>query len=216
MREKTKLLLLAVMPLMACLPQPELRITSVRLLQTEEMVAGGVTNSEENVNAVGLMLYTLESNVDLEKAANEYGSTISYSAKTCDSNIKIDGTPYVFASAHKTYYMLMDYKSVRGSLYNLANNPEEICITVHIAGMHPLGSASSKVIRYSLDEELIEDLKKYEQRGGQIRFWKSKQLQQPRTETIKKGQASQSQDHKQTVNKPGQTPISSDTQNHND
>jgi hypothetical protein len=169
------LVLVLLATLASCLANPGVSVLSAQLLQVKSDVSDDRGN---HVTAVGYLLLTLASDIDWVSVAAQREAELWYTAETCDSRVKINGWPYLYASGGGTYSMLVAYKDVKGSLYDLASRPEDICITVGLGSMNPLSSLRSSELRYPLGDGLREALQRYASRGGQVEFQMSVDCQQ--------------------------------------
>jgi hypothetical protein len=169
------LVVVLLVSLTSCLANPGVSVLSAQLLQVKSDVPDDRGN---RVTAVGYLLLTLASDIDWAGVAAQHEAELWYTAETCDSHVKINGWPYLYASGGGTYSMLIAYKDVKGSLYDLASRPEDICITAGVGSMNPLSSLRSRMVRYALSDGLREALQGYASRGGQVEFQMSVDCQQ--------------------------------------
>lgn len=153
--------------LTSCKSRPEISVRSADLMIAETQVSDGVGNS---VFAVGHLKIALGSDVDLVGLAVERSGGLWFSARTCESHVNLSVWPYLFPGDDRTYFALVAYKDAKDGAYNLAANPEEICITVGIGSMNPVDNARSKEVRYELPGDLKRNLVAYDDGGGTVDF----------------------------------------------
>jgi hypothetical protein len=153
--------------LASCVQRPNIRVSSARFLQTTTVVSD---DSGNQVFGVGYLLLTIVSDTDLAAYAATYGANFWYSAETSGSHVKMEGWPYLYALGPSSYQILLAYKSRKEPLYNLATQPEDVCIKVRIGSMNPLINPNSKVSSYSLGEPLRKELRAYELASGTVEF----------------------------------------------
>jgi hypothetical protein len=168
------ILLLTLLGLASCFSQPKINVNSVNFLQKRTLVPDG---GKKQLSAVGYLIITIISDTDLNKLAKKYGSLTFNSIETCDSQISMDAWPYPISVNTQSYALLVSYKNNtafsqkmkdKTFKYNLATKPEDLCITVGVGGMHPLGNTESKVLRYSLSPSQLVELQNYDQEVGMV------------------------------------------------
>ena len=176
MNAKSLPLLLSIIAMASCQTMPQLNVSPARLLQTQTTVRDGQGNE---VSAVGYLLLPFESNSDLVALAAARGGFLRQSAETCDSRIMLDGWPYIFDSEQNKYNVLIAFRATTGVAYNLAANPEDLCVRVGVGGtMSPLDIKRSSTITYPLDGTLREELRTYAAQGGAVELQLSSDCRQ--------------------------------------
>lgn len=153
--------------LASCIQSPNIRVSSARFLQTTTVVSDDTGN---HLSVVGYLLFIIVSDTDLAAYQGGHDANVWSKAETCGSHVKMEGWPYPYALNPASYQLLVAYKGRNGSLYNLATQPEDVCITVGIGSMNPLRNAHSNVSRYSLSEPMRKELRGYELAGGAVEF----------------------------------------------
>jgi hypothetical protein len=166
MRSKNLFLLMSIIAMASCQSIPEMNPSPAQLLQTQTTVRDSQGNE---VSAVGYLLLRFESTSDLTALAVSRGGFLTQSAQACDSNIMLDGWPYIFDSEQDSYSALVAFRgTTAGVTYNLAMRPEDICMRVGIGGTMNPAASSSSTIRYPLSEATREELRGYEGKGGTV------------------------------------------------
>jgi hypothetical protein len=165
MQSRSLLFLLSVIATVSCQSIAEINALQARLLQTQTAVRDSQGNE---VSAVGYLLLRFESNSSLTTLAASRGGFLTQSARTCDSNVELEGWPYIFDSENDAYTALVAFRSTTGDAYNLAMRPADICMRVGVGGTMNPAATGSNTIRYSLSEAMREELQAYEAKGGSV------------------------------------------------
>ena len=105
---------------------------------------------------------TVISPVDLVDYAKKNRYNLWYSVIGCNSGVELTKWPYIYKvqddnKQHYLFDFIFDYKWIdySGRHYNLASNPEELCIVVGGASMNPFTGAKSKLTRLVLTDDFI-------------------------------------------------------------
>jgi hypothetical protein len=161
------LALAASSALTGCISIPDLRVSSVELLTTRTAVSD---DAKESFDALGYLKVDFVADADLFVRAREFGSEPRFFVGTCDKRVLFGGWTKLFVDGVNSYTALVEYKDLEGSSYNLASQPEDICMYVRFIGtMNPrIYMARSNVIRFPLSDELKEELRKYDSGNGTI------------------------------------------------
>lgn len=123
-----------LMGLASCLANPEVRVSSAKLLTAKAVLSDDAGN---RVSAVGYLVVGLTSDVDLVKFAGERDAELWFRAETCETHVKVSAWPYLLAGGENSYTGLIAYKDIKGGSYNLASRSEDLCMTVGIGSMNP-------------------------------------------------------------------------------
>jgi hypothetical protein len=161
----------------------ELKAHGVSLIEEPtEFIAKGhkYSSKDSKVLATGMLRIDVETNVDMKALSFEKGINIWFKAEFCDAKTELWNSTslYELPSANeseKKYALLVDYKndrsfSTKTAIYNLANKQERICVRVGGADKAPFTLIQSNVVELTLDEQLVERIRRYEARGGEVRF----------------------------------------------
>lgn len=157
------LCLLALALLTSCVSIPPLKIKSVELLTTKTKIS----DYYGNVSYIkGYLLFTIESDKDLAALARENESAVVVRAEGCRTRIEMGGSSRVYANDPSHNLAVVAYKGTSINPYNLANQPEDICLEIGLGENMNLFKNSTVRLRYNITDELLRAIRDFDREDG--------------------------------------------------
>ncbi|WP_157288548.1 hypothetical protein [Uliginosibacterium gangwonense] len=125
--------------------------------------------SDHYGNAVyikGYLLFTIESGKDLAALARENDSMVVAQAEGCRSHIKMDVRSWVYANDPSHNLVIVSYKHTGINPYNIAIQPEDICLEIGLGENMNLFKNSKVRLRYVITDELLQSIRVFDREDG--------------------------------------------------
>lgn len=152
-----------------CTTNIKAEVSQLELLRDYTTISG----TDESIRVKGWVRGVVTTDREILSFIEDRGHVQSSRIALCKSDLDIGSWTKLYQvpnSAENEYYFVFQYKSWPQDQwqYNLIDDPEELCFQVAAAEMNPFVSIISEKIPFSLPDELMQEIERYDRDDGVI------------------------------------------------